>query len=110
MPRRISRPGASEVSTISATRGRDGRRLVWAREAREVRRRTRRQYIYAGPEAAAALNLQEFRFPVTRAKRHRPHARGAMDDPGLWLTFAATVVFGYLLFAAIERRQLRGRR
>jgi hypothetical protein len=33
-----------------------------------------------------------------------------MDDPGLWLAFGVTVALGYLLFTAIERRQLRDRR
>jgi hypothetical protein len=36
--------------------------------------------------------------------------RLAMEDPGLWLAFFTTVVAGYVLFAAIERRQGVGRR
>lgn len=33
-----------------------------------------------------------------------------MEDPGLWLAFGATVTLGYLLLAAIERRQGAARR
>jgi hypothetical protein len=36
--------------------------------------------------------------------------RSAMEDPGLWLAFGATVALGYLLLAVIERRQADARR
>src|SRR5262245_53599513 len=117
MPRRISRPGASDVSTMRATRGRLeirlGMRLGAVRGARDVRRRKRRSIRrkIRREMRQARGNLQNFRRAVTRVKLWWRHDGGRnMDDPALWLSFGATVTLGYLLLAAILRRQVGARR
>ena len=73
-PRRISRPGASDVSTIRATRGQAGTEDT----ARTGERRTDRQYM---ARRAGRISPKKIRIPPWLARRNGPKSLHPIPGP-----------------------------